>query len=107
MSVFFGPPGSGKIRSLVELAKKVGDGLIVTTSESRAVFIHSEAKRLGFDIRFPITYKDLLYSPIAHHSFAGLLFDDVDEFLRQLANGAEPLAMAFRAHIEGHILGSW
>ncbi len=82
------PRGGGKTTALIRLAAE-SNGYIVCRSMRDARRISDMAAKLGINIRFPLTYLDILERPgpsCADHSKIPLLLDNLEDFLLVIGN---------------------
>lgn len=92
----YGPRCSGKTTRLIELAEK-HDAYIVVSSERRRLQLLNTARRMGKDIRNPITLQELPFhmtgNPylMTHH---GVLVDDTADILERIIGARVMYAVA-------------
>lgn len=59
MRIIYGPAGSGKTMQLIRIAAKHNYYMVVKDMEE-ARRVNTEAHKLGFNIPFPLTYREFL-----------------------------------------------
>ena len=89
MKIILAGRGGGKTYQLLRLSEETG-AVIVTLHDPEQV--QRQAEELGLKIPRPITYHQLLHGQF--HQNRGMLFDDVDEFMCNLARDQPVVAIA-------------
>lgn len=93
MRIIAGGRHSGKTIKLIEESARRG-GYIVCRSRQEAVRIVEQAERMGYDIPFPLTFKDFIQENYYFPGVQPLHIDDADLLLTMLSK-APVATMAF------------
>ena len=86
MRIIYGPAGSGKTTQLIKIAAK-HDYYMVVKSAAEARRVKHEAIKLGYDILFPLTYREFLDNKYYKSGIKGFLIDNADMMLQELSEG--------------------
>lgn len=88
MNIITGDRQTGKtikcIKRAAELTELWQCVYIVTPTYQRAQHIFSLAEKIGEDIRFPITYREILEGRYSGQNIDAFIFDDLLDFLPSL-----------------------
>ena len=86
MRIIYGPAGSGKTTQLIKIAAKHNYYMVVKDMEE-ARRVNTEAIKLGYDVLFPLTYREFLNNEHYKSGIKGFLIDNVDMMLQELSEG--------------------
>jgi hypothetical protein len=96
MNIILGERGSGKTRTLIEMASKDDDSYLVVKDKRTADEVFRKAKSENFEINFPLTYDELFagrknYGRGVRYS---IIIDDVNLFIKHICGGAPLIGMS-------------
>ncbi len=91
--VFTGSRGSGRTTKLIEWANGRNDVYIVVSSSNAAHALADRATAMGADIRYPMTYEELLTHRNKGMVKFSVAIDNVDDFVRYVARYHDIAAM--------------
>lgn len=86
MRIISRPRGGGKTTELIRISAE-NFSYIVVDSRRRAAAVFHQAKDMGLDIPFPITYDELINGDFYGKGIAAFLIDDIDQLVQRLARG--------------------
>jgi hypothetical protein len=84
---------SGKTTELIKLSAESFAYLIVGTQE-RATAVFHQAKEMGLDIPFPLTYDDFVRGSYYGKGINGFLIDNADNLIEKMSRGVPVLAIS-------------
>ena len=88
MNVLSGDRQTGKTTTCIRRAQELGENgecvYIVTVSQQRAEYIFSLARKIGADIRYPLTYYEIISGKYSANNVDVFIFDDLLDFLPAL-----------------------
>lgn len=86
MKVYYKEKGKGKTTELIKTAVKDFLYMVVKDNE-RAHQVFRQAKEMGLDIPFPITFREFVNGRFYGSGVRGFAIDDVDMLVEYLARG--------------------
>ena len=86
MRIICGPAGSGKTTQFIRIAAKHNYYIVVKNGDEARRVKH-EAIKIGYDIPFPLTYREFLEKQYFGRGIKGFLIDNVDMMLQELSEG--------------------
>ena len=86
MKKIISPTASGKTTELIKISSKLWHYIICRNSVARESIVQ-QAKEMGLDIPFPITYRESQVTETKGKWVKGYLLDDADEFLQTVFKG--------------------
>jgi predicted AAA+ superfamily ATPase len=93
MQIIYKPRQSGKTTKLIEIAScEVFHIVCRNKREAERVFL--VAKKLGFDIPFPLTFHEFINGLFLGVTIKGFVIDDVDLLVKYIARGVPVKAIS-------------
>jgi len=94
MKIIYGGRQSGKTTRLIKVSAENG-GYIVCRSKEECNRIFNQATKMGLNIRFPVTYHEVITGDYYGRGILEFYIDDVDLFIRTVCRGVRVEAVTF------------
>ena len=93
MKFIIKPRQTGKTTELIKIASKSNGAYIIVSDKLRADQLFNQAKKLGYDINYPLTQNEIVNKKYYGIGVKSFLIDDVESFLYGIINYAPILAI--------------
>jgi len=87
MKIFLGEKQSGKTQQLILLAHKDNEIYLVVQSKDMASQVFARSQEMNCDIRFPMTYDDLISANYPMGFQYKVLIDNLEQFIHHVIKG--------------------
>lgn len=94
MKVFIGSMRAGKTTQMIKQAAKTG-AYIICMNMKEAKRVADQAEDMGLQIRFPVTFQELLDNKMRGSFVRNILIDNCDSFLHAFLPGLDIEGVSF------------